>query len=73
MAGYVASAFRNISIRNNIVFLFTGRIKEENVIPVITYMTPSAMLATQPDFFNYHCVDDHIKVAANIGTYLENL
>ncbi|OWZ06385.1 hypothetical protein PHMEG_00021365 [Phytophthora megakarya] len=39
MAGDVASAFRNNSIHSNIVFLFTGHIKEENVI-VIDLITP---------------------------------
>ncbi|OWZ09052.1 Secreted protein [Phytophthora megakarya] len=34
MAGDVASAFRNISIHSNTVFLFTGRIEEENVIVI---------------------------------------
>ncbi|POM75894.1 LOW QUALITY PROTEIN: Hypothetical protein PHPALM_6938 [Phytophthora palmivora] len=32
MAGDVASAFRNISIHNNSVYLFAGRIEEENVL-----------------------------------------
>ncbi|OWZ05952.1 hypothetical protein PHMEG_00021866 [Phytophthora megakarya] len=34
MAGDVSSAFRNISIHSNSVFLFAGRIEEENVIVI---------------------------------------
>ncbi|OWZ11337.1 hypothetical protein PHMEG_00015653 [Phytophthora megakarya] len=69
MAGDVASAFRNISIHSNSVFLFAGRIEEENVI-VIEMSAPFGW--TESHGF-YEIADDHINVAANIGTSFEDM
>ncbi|KAG6608993.1 Secreted protein [Phytophthora cinnamomi] len=90
MAGDVASAFRNISIHSNSVYLFAGHIEEDDVIVIelaapfgwtgspgfyeiaggaVAYVHGSHTTDTFPDgFFNYHWVDDHINVAADIGT-----
>ncbi|RLN69560.1 hypothetical protein BBJ29_008892 [Phytophthora kernoviae] len=89
MAGDVASAFRNIGIHSNSVYLFAGRIEEENVLVIelaapfgwtgspgfyeifsgaIAFMHDAHTNATCPTgFFNYHWIDDHISVAADIG------
>ncbi|KAE9186556.1 hypothetical protein PF005_g20800 [Phytophthora fragariae] len=90
MAGDVASAFRNISIHSNSVYLFAGHIEEDDVIVIelaapfgwtgspgfyeiaggaVAYVHGSHTTDVFPDgIFNYHWVDDHINVAADVGT-----
>ncbi|POM64007.1 Secreted protein [Phytophthora palmivora] len=90
MAGDVASAFRNITIHSNRVYLFAGLIEEENVLIIelsvpfgwpgspgffeifggaISHIHGSHMNTICPTgYFNYHWVDDHINVTANIGS-----
>ncbi|KAG6610982.1 Secreted protein [Phytophthora cinnamomi] len=90
MAGDVASAFRNISIHSNSMYLFAGHIEEDGVIVIelaalfgwtrspefysiaggaVAYVHGSHTTDTFPDgIFNYHWVDDHINVAADMGT-----
>ncbi|KAG6616667.1 Secreted protein [Phytophthora cinnamomi] len=90
MAGDIASAFRNISIHSNSVYLFAGHIEEDDIIVIelaapfgwtgspgfyeiagcaVAYVHGSHTTDTFPNgFFNYHWVDDHINVAADIGT-----
>ncbi|RLN68150.1 hypothetical protein BBJ29_009679 [Phytophthora kernoviae] len=89
MASDVASAFRNISIHSNSVYLFAGLIEEENVLVIelsapfgwtgppgfyeifsgaISHVHGSHTNAVCPTgFFNYHWVDDHINVAADVS------
>ncbi|RLN49122.1 hypothetical protein BBJ28_00017153 [Nothophytophthora sp. Chile5] len=90
IAGDVASAFRNVGIHSNIVYLFAGQIEKNNVIvielvaplgwtgsPAFYEITSGATAhahgshtngVSPAGFFNYHWVDDHINVAADIGT-----
>ncbi|EGZ12499.1 hypothetical protein PHYSODRAFT_517512 [Phytophthora sojae] len=95
MAGDVASAFRNISIHSNSVYLFGGHIEEDDVIVIelaapfgwtgspgfyeiaggaVAYVHGSHTTGEYPGgVFNYHWVDDHINVAADIGTSCEDV
>ncbi|OWZ02276.1 LOW QUALITY PROTEIN: hypothetical protein PHMEG_00026192 [Phytophthora megakarya] len=86
MAGDVASAFRNISIHSNSVFLPDRGGKchcdratrspgfYEIIGGAISHVHGSQYNAVNPTgFFNYHWVNDHINVAANIGTSLEDM
>ncbi|RLN72392.1 hypothetical protein BBO99_00009817, partial [Phytophthora kernoviae] len=95
MADDVASAFHNIGIHSNSVYLFAGHIEEDDFI-VIELAAPfgwtespgfyeiasgaiahihgshtNGVFAT--GFFNYHLVDDHINVAADIGTTCDDM
>ncbi|RLN78794.1 hypothetical protein BBJ28_00023541 [Nothophytophthora sp. Chile5] len=95
MAGDVASAFRNIGIHSNSVYLFAGHIEEDDVI-VIELVAPfgwtgspgfyeiaggaiahvhgaHANDVSPTGFFNYHWVDDHINVAADIGANCDDM
>ncbi|KAE9098345.1 hypothetical protein PF010_g15604 [Phytophthora fragariae] len=93
MAGDVASAFRNISIHSNSVYLFAGHIKEDDVIVIelaapfgltgspgfykiaggaVAYVHGSHTTDVFPDgIFNYHWVDDHFNVAADVDRLSE--
>ncbi|GMF41887.1 unnamed protein product [Phytophthora fragariaefolia] len=95
MAGDVASAFRNIGIHSNSVYLFAGHIEEDDVIVIelaapigwtgspgsyeiaggaIAHVHGSQANDVSPTgFFNYHWVDDHINVAADIGTSCDDM
>ncbi|RLN93875.1 hypothetical protein BBJ28_00027154, partial [Nothophytophthora sp. Chile5] len=95
MAGDVASAFRNIGIHSNSVYLFAGHIEEDDVI-VIELVAPFGWTGSPGfyeiaggaiahvhgahandvspiGFFNYHWVDDHINVAADIGANCDDM
>ncbi|POM78809.1 LOW QUALITY PROTEIN: Hypothetical protein PHPALM_3620 [Phytophthora palmivora] len=90
MAGDVASAFRNVSIHSNSVYLFAGLIEEVNAL-VIEHSAPFGWTGSPgfyeifggvishihgshtnticpTGFFNYHWVDDHINITANIDS-----
>ncbi|KAG2502690.1 hypothetical protein JM16_009640 [Phytophthora kernoviae] len=95
MACDVASAFRNIGIHSNSVYLFAGHIEEDDVIVLelaapfgwtgspgfyeiaggaIAHTHGSHTNGVSPTgFFNYHWVDDHINVAADIGTACDDM
>ncbi|POM68178.1 Hypothetical protein PHPALM_15695 [Phytophthora palmivora] len=73
MAGDVTSAFRNLGIHSGSDHWFAGVIEEDSGLEVvggaISYVHGShTNTVNQSEVFNYHWVDDHVYVAAAIGS-----